>query len=203
MIDWRRHPEYDAFLRKYVPGHSEAEIIKAFAKKFGIVLSLGKLGNRKTKLKLKSGTQGGCFQKSIAPWNKGLQMPKDVYDRCKPTMFAKGTVPPNFKLVGSTRINKDGYCEIKIADPNKWQLMQRYVWERVNKRKLSRNECIIFLDSNRLNFDPGNLQCVTRSELVRINQNHRLTGNADISMTGVYIEKINERIRRCVNEQNE
>lgn len=199
MIKWLEHPEYDDFLKRYVPGHSELETKRAFMQKFGILLTPGNLGNRKTKLGLKSGTKGGQFPKGLVPWNKGRKMADDVYARCKPTMFAKGIVPPNYRPEGSTRISRDGYLEIKIADPNKWQLMQRYVWERSNNRKLSRNECIIFLDGNRLNFDPDNLQCVTRAELARINQNHRLTDNAEVSKAGVCIEKLKERIRRFDN----
>jgi len=199
MIKWLEHPEYDAFLKRYVPGHTEIEITRAFMQKFGILLTPGRLGNRKTKLGLKSGTKGGQFPKGLVPWNKGKKMAEDVYARCKPTMFTKGTIPPNYRPEGSTRISRDGYFEIKIADPNKWQLMQRYVWEKSNNRKLSRNECIIFLDGNKLNFDPDNLQCVTRAELVRINQNHRLTDNAEVSKAGVCIEKLKERIRRFDN----
>ena len=44
-------------------------------------------------------------------------------------MFAKGNVPPNHRPVGSERISKDGYIEVKVAEPNKWRLKQRVVYE--------------------------------------------------------------------------
>ena len=87
---------------------------------------------------------------------------------------------------------------IKIAEPNKWQLLQRYVWEKENGRKLLKNECVIFLDGNKENFEPDNLMAIKRSELARINQNHRVTNNKDLTKAGVYIEMIKERIRNGI-----
>ena len=56
-------------------------------------------------------------------------MPKEVYEKVKHTMFAKGNVPPNHRPVGSERISIDGYIEVKVAEPDKWRLKQRVVYE--------------------------------------------------------------------------
>lgn len=196
MIKWKEHPEYEIFLKEYIPGHEEYEIRKAFMDKFGLYMTEGMIGNAKKRLGVKSGTHGGQFRKGFIPANKGKPMSAETYKKCANTMFKPGKTPINHKEVGTMRINVDGYYEIKIAEPNKWQLMQRYVWEKEKNVKLGKNQVIIFLDSNKLNYNIENLECITRAELARVNQNHRLTDNAEISMTGVRIEKIKERIRR-------
>ncbi len=37
-------------------------------------------------------------------------------------MFAKGNVPPNHRPVGSERISKDGYIEVKVAEPKQVEI---------------------------------------------------------------------------------
>lgn len=198
MIKWQENPEMVDFMLEIIPGHEESEIRAEFLEKFGIELTEGQIGNFKHKYHIKSGTDGGRFKKGQKSHNKGKQMPEHIYDRCARTMFKKGNIPHNHKEIGSTRLDTDGYIMIKIAEPNKWQLFQRYVWEKENGRKLQKNECVIFLDGNKENFEPDNLMAIKRSELARINQNHRVTNNKDLTKAGVYIEMIKERIRNGI-----
>ena len=72
------------------------------------------------------------FQKGMIPANKGKKMPPDLYAKCQPTMFKKGQPSINKRPVGSERINVDGYIEVKVADPNRWRLKHRVVWEQTN-----------------------------------------------------------------------
>ena len=197
-IEWRKHPEMVEFMMNFIPGHEESEIRSEFLEKFGIELSESQIGNFKHKYHVKSGTHGGRFKKGQKAHNKGKKVSAETYRKVKPTMFKKGNIPHNHREIGSTRIDTDGYIMIKIAEPNKWQLLQRYVWEKENGRKLLKNECVIFLDGNKENFNPDNLMAIKRSELVRINQNHRVTNNKDLTKAGVYIEIIKERIRNGI-----
>ena len=197
-IEWRKHPEMVEFMMNFIPGHEEHEIRSEFLNKFGIELTEGQIGNFKHKYHVKSGTNGGCFKKGEIPHNKGKKVSAETYRKVKPTMFKKGNIPHNHREIGSTRTDTDGYVMIKIAEPNKWQLLQRYVWEKENGRKLLKNECVIFLDGNKENFEPDNLMAIKRSELARINQNHRVTNDKDLTKAGVYIEMIKERIRNGI-----
>ena len=194
-IEWRKHPEMVEFMMNFIPGHEESEIRAEFLEKFGIELSESQIGNFKHKYHVKSGTNGGRFKKGQKAHNKGKKVSAETYRKVKPTMFKKGNIPHNHREIGSTRIDTDGYVMIKIAEPNKWQLLQHYVWEKENGRKLLKNECVIFLDGNKENFEPDNLMAIKRSELARINQNHRVTNDKDLTKAGVYIEMIKERIR--------
>ena len=197
-IEWRKHPEMVEFMMNFIPGHEESEIRAEFLEKFGIELTESQIGNFKHKYHVKSGTNGGRFKKGQKAHNKGKKVSAETYRKVKPTMFKKGNIPHNHREIGSTRIDTDGYIMIKIAEPNKWQLLQRYVWEKENGRKLQKNECVIFLDGNKENFDSDNLMAIKRSELARVNQNHRVTNDKDLTKAGVYIEMIKERIRNGV-----
>lgn len=71
------------------------------------------------------------FRKGHVPGNKGKKMRPEVYARCAPTMFKKGHRPSKWRPVGSSRINVDGYVEVKVSDePPKWLLKHRIVWEQ-------------------------------------------------------------------------
>ena len=195
MIKWRENPEMVDFMLEFIPGHEEYEIRSEFLSRFGIELSEGQIGNFKHRYHIKSGTNGGRYKKGEIPHNKGKKMNPEVYERCAPTMFKKGIIPKTYKPVGSVRITVDGYYEIKISDPNKWQLMQRYIWEKENGRKLLKNECVIFLDGNKSNLEPDNLMAIKRSELARVNKNHRITDDPELTKSGIYVERVKEIIR--------
>ena len=78
-------------------------------------------------------------------------------------------VPVNYRPVGSERITKDGYIEIKYADPNKWMLKHKYVWEKCHG-KMPSGYVLIFLDGNSTNTDISNLKLIKRSELLIMNR---------------------------------
>jgi hypothetical protein len=54
------------------------------------------------------------FRKGLKPWNKGL---KGVNGKSN-TTFKSGNVPHNHKPVGTVRMTKDHYPEVKIAEPS-------------------------------------------------------------------------------------
>ena len=189
-VDWRNHPEYVEFLLEYIPGHTENEIRQAFDERFGIVLTEGNIGNFKCRYKIKSGTHGGQFQKGQKAHNKGKKMPPEIYERCKGTMFKNGQLPVNYRPVGSERIDSEGYVMVKVADPSKWRLKQRVLYEQYHGVKLEKSDVIIFLDGDRQNFSKDNLVKLTRAELARLNQNVKLRDNPEMNLTAVMIAKL-------------
>ena len=72
------------------------------------------------------------FHKGHIPDNKGKSVSPETYTKCQPTMFKKGHAPANHREVGSERINKDGYIEVKVAEPKRWRLKHRIIWKQVN-----------------------------------------------------------------------
>jgi hypothetical protein len=203
MIKWREHPEMVEFMMEYIPGHQEPEIRAEFEKRFGIVLTEGQIGNFKYLHGVKSGTHGGRFPKGHIAHNKGKKMPKEVYEKSKATMFKKGNIPPQHREVGSERINVDGYTEVKVAEPNKWKLKQRFIYEEATGEKLTKNDVIIFLDGDRQNFDINNLVKMTRVELARYNQDHLYGDDLNINKCAVGIAKLKAKVGELRNGNNE
>ena len=153
--------EEKAFMAEFVPGHSYSEIQTAFTAKFGWEISIGQVNAYIGNHHLNTG-RTGCFEKGHVPANKGKQMPADVYEKAKNTMFKKGHVPHNYRPVGSERINKDGYVEVKVKDPKTWKLKHRLVWEDAYG-KIPRDCIVIFRDGNKQNLDLDNLILIKKS----------------------------------------
>lgn len=114
-------------------------------------------------------------------------MTSEAIEKTKATRFKKGQRSINWRPVGSTRITKDGYIEIKVKDPNIWKLMHRVVWEKENG-PLKKNEAIMFLDGNKTNCELSNLKKIRRKDLVRYNQKGIRFENADL--TDAYLNVI-------------
>ncbi len=179
--------EMKQFILDNYKGRYNQELADLFNQKFNTNITSRTIKSYKANNNLNSGLTGK-FIKGQTPHNKGKKMPKEVYEKVKHTMFAKGNVPPNHRPVGSERISKDGYIEVKVAEPNKWRLKQRVVYEEA-KGKIPEGCTIIFLDGNKRNFDIDNLRCVTRSELLYLNCNG-LNNSNEITETGILMARL-------------
>lgn len=111
------------------------------------------------------------------------------------TRFKAGHRPKNWRPVGSERVSKDGYIEVKMREGIRgWDMKHKVVWERHNG-KVPKGYKISFRDGNTQNCDISNLYLITFEELMRKNQIHN------------YPEDIKEliylrgRITREVNKQ--
>ena len=189
MIKWKKHPEMVKFMTEFIPGHSESQIGEAFEKEFGIVLTRQQIKNFKTSYHCPSGTVGGRFEKGMRSWNKGKKMTPEMYEKAKHTMFKKGSIPVNHRPVGSERVTKDGYVEMKIAEPNKWDLKHRVIWKQYFG-EIGKDECIVFLDGNPQNCDISNLRKIKRAELVRYNQDGLKSDIPELNEVALNIAKL-------------
>lgn len=187
MYGMKYTDEMKQFILDNYKGRYNQELADLFNQKFNTNITSRMIKSYKANNKLNSGLTGK-FRKGQTPHNKGKKMPKEVYEKVKHTMFAKGNVPPNHRPVGSERISKDGYIEVKVAEPNKWRLKQRVVYEEA-KGKIPEGCPIIFLDGNKRNFDIENLRCITRSELLYLNCNG-LNNSNEITETGILMARL-------------
>ena len=105
------------------------------------------------------------YQKGHVPWNAGL---KGV-NGSSSTTFKKGNPNHNTRPVGSERITKDGYWEIKVAEPRQWDAKHRLVWESVHG-PIPKGSLVLFIGNNKLDFSIENLQMVTRGEQAVLNR---------------------------------
>lgn len=103
------------------------------------------------------------FPKGHIPDNKGKRVSPETYAKCQPTMFKKGQTPLNHREVGSERVNVYGYIEIKVAEPNRWRLKHRVIWEQVNGA-IPKGFNVQFKNHNPLDCRIENLYLISKAE---------------------------------------
>ena len=133
--------EIDILSRLY-PNHYAREIagilgrgissIHCKAQTLGIESSREKIQRAGYEVSKSPSSIASRFPKGHTPVNKGKKVSPETYAKCQPTMFKNGHTPVNHREVGSERINVYGYIEIKVAEPNRWRLKHRVIWEQVN-----------------------------------------------------------------------
>ena len=181
------------FIRKIAKGKDTRTITELVNNKFGLNLKISQIQSCKSNHNIKSGID--CrFKKGNIPANKGKKgyMNPEQYEKCKATMFKKGNIPPNRREIGSERIDKNGYIEIKIQDGklNKnWIKKHRYIYEQTNG-KIPKGHKVIFADGNNRNFDINNLILVTNAEELIMNQRKLIGKDPDLTKTGAIIAKV-------------
>lgn len=129
-----------------------------------------------------------------------------------------------YRPVGSTRLDKDGYVVIKIADPCTWRRAQLVEWEKYHEPIDIRKEMLLFLDGNRQNYHISNLYKISRKMIAIFNRNdlwrlitpdtiesviqmaemHKARWDAEIKLYGGYrqacIHKAHERYHNVVKK---
>ena len=176
--------EEKEYLASIVKGKTYKEIATLMKDKFNYDFTDQQIKGAMNRYNLRTETTG-CFRKGSIPWNKGLK----GYIGANKTSFKKGTIPPQYRPVGSERTNKDGYIEIKVAGPRTWKLKQRYIYEQ-HYGEVPKDHNVIFADGNRQNFDIDNLIAVSRSEMLILNNHKLIYKDKELTKTGVNIAKI-------------
>jgi hypothetical protein len=114
------------------------------------------------------------FKKGAITFNKGKKqteyMTAEQIERTKATRFKKGQDPHNTVPIGTERISKDGYVEIKIrhlkdgsANNKNFVSKHRMIYEQ-NFGPIPKDCNVEFIDGNRLNFEPSNLILRSKNE---------------------------------------
>lgn len=138
----------------------------------------------------------GRIKKGDTPWNKG----KTGYMSANVTSFKKGQTPKNHRPVGSERITRDGYMEVKIKEPRTWRLKHIVVWEAENG-KLPSGHVIRLLDGDKTNCNIGNLLCISRGANATSNRlNKANTDSAELNRAILMTEHLRDKVRSKNNE---
>lgn len=164
-----------AFLKKHETTPRK-ELATLFNTEFGTNQTDKAIKSKCKTLGLKCG-RDGRFQKGCVSLNKGIKGLKGA----NKTSFKRGNTPHNAKKVGSIVKHVDRnnytYLRIKIAEPNKWQMLHAYIWEHKHG-KIPKGHCVIFKDKNTFNLCLDNLMLVSRNELARLNQKYSTIDNS-------------------------
>lgn len=154
QIDW---------LRKNIKGRQQSEVAKMFNDHFGLDLSFARIRGAMHNRGMTNGLD--C---KFQPGEVSHRPPKGVrYSRG--TEFKKGNRPVNWKPVGSERITKDGYLEVKIAEPRTWRAKHLVEWEKANG-PVPAGCAVMFADGNKQDISLDNLVLVTRKQLAVLNK---------------------------------
>lgn len=176
-------------------GKYSEELAAMFNKKFNTNISSKEIYYFRRNHKLNSGLTGQ-FKKGHNTWNKGTK----GLTHSNKTSFKKGNKPHNYRPVGSERITKDGYIEVKVSDPNKWETKNKIVYKK-HFGDIPKGYKVIYADGNKLNNEPDNLILVSSSELLIANRNHLIYDNKDLTESGILISKVIDKTNKVKNER--
>lgn len=139
------------------------------------------------------------FPKGHQPMNKGRKqteyMSEEQLAKTKATRFKKGHIPKNHKPVGYERITRDGYIEVKTAEPNVFELKHRLVWIEHNG-EIPPGYNIQFKDGNRQNVSIENLYMISRSEQLKKENSLYARYPEDVQ----YLIKLKGALNRQINK---
>ena len=182
---------------------SAQELADMFNKKFNANLTAVNIKNFRGNNHLNSGLTGQ-FEKGHKTHNKGKKwddyMTKEKQENCRKTCFKKGNRPKQYRKVGSERISKDGYIEIKVKDPNKWKYKHRVIYEQ-HYGKIPKGYNVIFLDGNKQNLDISNLKAISKHDNLIMNEKNLRYDNKDLTESAYIIAQIENKRRSLKNER--
>ena len=152
MVKFRYTDEMKDWLR----AHSKGVPYDELAPQFNVVFGLNKTARQIQSACHDHGAHNGVYQ---------FKQPKNI-DSFK-----------HHRPIGSTRLTKDGYVAVKIAEPCKWDLAHIVEWEKCNGKFDRKKYIIMFADGNRTNYNIQNLRCVSRRVIGCINSEHLMPQN--------------------------
>ena len=200
MKKYRKYtPEAIEFIKQNYETMRCKEMLKILNEEYSLNINIASLYNFKqtngltTKIPWNKGTKG--FKKGNVPKNKGTK----GLSRHNKTSFKKGNIPDNIREVGSERINKYGYIEIKVVEPNKWNLKHRYIYEK-HFGKIPKGKIVVFLDRNTQNLSIDNLECITKYENLIMNNRGYYSTDPEITKTGLNAVRLEISIRKRKKE---
>ena len=161
-------PKKVNMLKKLYPNHTNEYIAKK------LDTTLGAINAKAYELKLRKDPEWhmkqsskGWFKKGHTPFNKGKEwsefMTKEGQEASRSTTFKPGSIPPNHKTVGYERKSKDGYWEVKVAEPRTFKPKHRLLWEQ-HHGPIPKGVNIVFIDGNTDNIIIENLRAETIRE---------------------------------------
>lgn len=193
-------PEMIQWVRDNAWGRTRRELVEMFSFYWGTPMTEGRIKGICNRYKISNG-RDGRFKKGQSSHNKGQKMPPEVYERAKATMFKKGHKPANWRPIGSTRVNVDGYVEIKVAEPKKWMQLHRKNWIDTYG-PVPKGYKITFKDGNRQNCDIENLMLISEGAHSRMNVLGRRSSNPDVTEAYIALTELEVELSRKKKEKN-
>src|SRR6056297_3095042 len=142
------------------------ELTAAFNKEFGMNKTVVQLHGILSRKKIRA-NRDARYKPGNKPWNTGTKGATSA----NKTSFKPGYKPKNTKHIGYERVDKEGYIKVKVSETSpQFKYKQIVVYEQ-HCGPVPEDHRVIFKDSNIRNFDPSNLDIVSRAELLQMNRN--------------------------------
>lgn len=180
------------YLGEITPGRTNKEITEMFNQKFNLDLSKKAISATRKRFRFLTGSNGQ-FEKGRIPINKGK---KKYWKGGEETQFKVGHRPHNWVPIGSERITKDGYVQIKIQEgkfQKNWKGKHILIWEEHNG-PVPEGHNVIFGDGDKRNFDLNNLILVSKKQMLGLNRNNLIQKDAELTRIGIVIADLNSKI---------
>lgn len=143
------------YLKENYSNYTNLELSKRISSMFNVRASSGSIEHKANRLGLRKSEE---YLKYSA-----------THRVISPFQFKKGRVPEHKKPIGYERLDaKTGITYVKVDDKSKFEAKQRVVY-REHYGKIPEGYNIIFIDSDKTNFNIDNLACLSNSEMAMIN----------------------------------
>lgn len=179
------------FIREfYCSGHTYAETVEAYNKKFDDHMTVSRLKGYTCNHHLLNG-RTGKFKKGNVPFNKGKHTPS--VGRTIETQFKAGHMPHNTKPIGYERISRDGFIEVKVREKpengrRNFEFKHRLIWEQAHG-EIPKGYIITFLDGNPQNCVLENLAMISQAENLQLQRANLRSYDARLTETGILIAR--------------
>lgn len=193
----------EEFVRSIAEGKTTREITEAVNKKYGAgTITEKKMRAYKKNHKISSGLD--CrFKPGSIPANKGKPMSPETYEKCKATMFKKGSVPRNHMNIGEYTHTADGYLIRKVKETGtqreRFEFVHRAVWEEHNG-PIPAGKMISFLDGNKDNCSIENLFMTDKETNLEMNRRKLRFENPELTTIGEKVARLNVAIQNRKGE---
>ncbi|NNM70205.1 MAG: HNH endonuclease [Gallionella sp.] len=138
------------------------------------------------------------FSKGHIPVNKGV---KGIsYPGTEATQFKKGEKPHTWRPIGSERLSKEGYLQVKLKDTgvsrHDYVPVHHLVWE-LHRGAIPKGHRIAFKDGDKTHITFENLEAVSIAEMMRRNTLHNYPKEIAqlMRLRGLVNRKINRRLK--------
>lgn len=171
------------FIKETGVGKYKRETLVLLNAEFGTSFTFNQVDGFMTRNKIHTGLTGH-FKKGEASWNKGKTM--ETVGRMRETQFKKGQAPVNWRPVGSERITKDGYVEVKVSEPSEWDLKHRVVY-RQHFGAIPKGHVVLFNNQQTTDCCIENLLLVSRRQLAILNRRKLLSKSKEVNKSALLI----------------
>nr|VFK14967.1 MAG: HNH endonuclease [Candidatus Kentron sp. LFY] len=142
------------------------------------------------------------FQPGLSPWNRGMNG-LVISDNSRTTWFPPGHRPKNWVPIGTQIVDSYGYLRRKVRDDaplglsrRNWVHVHVSIWTE-RHGPVPAGHAVVFKNGDKTDIRIGNLELVSRTELMRRNTIHRYPEDVQRAIRSL------GRLNRVIRENTE